>query len=73
MRTPVFMAKGDKDIFGCFSRRHSHRAAACTGDFGSMLFIDPIHGAVGAVLTNSTWVGRSDRNYNSICDILMEM
>ena len=73
MRTPVFMAKGDDDIYGCFSRLHSHRAVACTGDLGSMLFIDPLRSAVGVALTNSTWVGSANRNFCSICDILLAM
>lgn len=73
MRTPVFMIKGEKAAYDCFSRHHSESAVAQTGDTGSILFIDPRRRAVGAALTNSTWVHDSSQNYSNICDILMSM
>jgi CubicO group peptidase (beta-lactamase class C family) len=71
MRTPVFMIKGHEDVYGCFSKYHSRDAVALTGDTGSILFIDPARRAVGAALTNSTWVHDASKNYSNISDILM--
>jgi CubicO group peptidase (beta-lactamase class C family) len=71
MRTPVFMIKGQRDVYGCFSKNHSRDAVALTGDTGSILFIDPVRRAVGAALTNSTWVHDASKNYSNISDILM--
>ncbi|MDR3120521.1 MAG: beta-lactamase family protein [Clostridiales bacterium] len=73
MRTPVFMIKCGGDVYGCFSKYHSARAVAHTGDLGGILFIDPVHKAVGAALTNSTWVNDASQNYSNIGDILMSL
>ena len=71
MRTPLFMIKRKVDVFGCFSEKLSPDSVALTGNTGCILFIDPVKRAVGAALTNSTWVDSVSQNYSNIIEILV--
>ena len=73
LQTPLFMFKGNGRRNSCFSKLHSAKTVAQTGDTGCILFIDPVQQVIGAALANSTWVNDAGQNYSNICDILMSI